>query len=128
MTGVQTCALPICTGTQHIYPLRTSTGIYDISNGGFNYSRAWYYAEKININALADGDYRIFIITSNKQYKDVVEVRDILIKNAQTFTSSDKTYTFEPSLNIRRRYILNILTNNVEEVETPPEDTQTTTP
>ena len=97
-------------------------------SGGFNYSRAWYYAEKININALADGDYRIFIITSNKQYKDVVEVRDILIKNAQTFTSSDKTYTFEPSLNIRRRYILNILTNNVEEVETPPEDTQTTTP
>ena len=116
------------TGKQHIYPLRTSTGVYDISNGGYNYSRAWYYAEKINIDGLADGDYRVLIITSNKQYKDVVEVRDILIKNTQSFTSTNKTYTFEPSLNIRRRYVLNIKTNNVEEVVTPPEDTQTTTP
>jgi hypothetical protein len=96
------------TGTQHLFDLSSSTGVYDLSNDGFNYSYAWYYGVKLNIKDLVNGTYRMFIITNSSTLIDIVEVRDILIKNTQVFTSTDKNYSLDTNTNVRRRYQLTI--------------------
>lgn len=95
-------------GVQHIYPLDTSNGVYDVSNGGFDYTHAWFYGNDIDISGLSDGSYRIYVITKTALYQDTVEIRDILLKGERPFSSSDKTYTFIPNLNVRRRYSIRI--------------------
>lgn len=88
------------------YPLTTNTGIYDISNNGINYSYAWFYGVDINITDLVDGQYKLFVITSTTLYKDVIEVRDILVQNDQVFTSTNQIYTLKTNTEVRRRYSL----------------------
>lgn len=103
------------TGVQTIFDLTSGTGVYDISNGGFDYSHAWFYGTQLNIKDLPNDTYRVFIITSSSEVLDVVEVRDLLIKNTQTFTSTDKNYSLDTNVNIRRRYLLTISDVVVEE-------------
>lgn len=95
-------------GNKYVFDLTSSTGVYDLSNGGFNYSHAWYYGTQLNINNLANDIYRMFVITSSSGKIDVVEIRDILIKNTQTFVSTDKNYSLNTNTNVRRRYQLTI--------------------
>lgn len=96
------------TGTQYTFDLTSSTGVYDLSNGGFNYTYAWYNGVQLNLKDLLNDSYRLFIITTSSEVTDIVEVRDILIKNTQTFTSTDKNYSLITNTNVRRRYILTI--------------------
>jgi len=96
------------TGVQTIFDLTSGTGVYDISNGGFDYSNAWFYGTQLNIKDLPNDIYRMFIVTNSSEVLDIVEVRDLLIKNTQTFTSTDKNYSLDTNVNIRRRYLLTI--------------------
>lgn len=98
------------TGTQTIFDLTSGTGVYDISNGGFDYSHAWYNGTQLNIKDLPNEVYRMFIITNTNGVLDIAEIRDILIKNTQVFSSVDKNYTLNTNTNVRRRYILTIST------------------
>jgi len=93
-------------GTMIEYPLTTNTGIYDISNNGINYSYAWFYGVDIDITDLVVGQYKLFVITSTSLYKDVIEVRDILVQNDQEFTSTNQVYTLKTNTEVRRRYSL----------------------
>lgn len=95
-------------GTKYLFDLVSSTGVYDLSNSGFDYSYAWYNGTKLNLKDLPNDTYRMFIITSSSEKLDIVEVRDILIKNTQSFTSTDKNYTLNTNTNVRRRYQLTI--------------------
>lgn len=102
-------------GVQTIIDLSSGTGVYDVSNSGFDYSNAWFYGNQLNLKDLPNDTYRMFIITSSSDILDVVEVRDILIKNTQTFTSTDKNYSLDTNTNVRRRYQLTISDKVVDE-------------
>ena len=103
------------TGVQTIFELTSGTGIYDVSNSGYDYSNSWFYGTQMNINDLPNDTYRMFIITNTSEIIDIVEVRDILIKNTQTFRSTDKNYSLNTNTNVRRRYKLTISDIVVEE-------------
>ncbi len=112
-------------GTQTVFNLSSGTGVYNLSNSGIDYSHAWYYGENIDISTLELGTYRLFIVTNASTYRDVVEVRDLLIKNTQTFTSTDRNYALNTLANVRRRYVLLIEGKDLEESTIDPgEDAQ----
>lgn len=94
------------TGLQNLYDLSTSTGPYNLSNNGYDYSYAWFTGTDIDISTLPSDTYRIYVITTTKDYKDIVEVRDLLIANDQSFETSVKSYILRQNPNIRRRYSL----------------------
>lgn len=104
------------TGVQQTYDLTTSTGPYNLSNSGYDYSYAWFTGIDIDISALPNDTYRIFVVTTTKDYKDLVEVRDLLIANDQLFESSTKYLQLRQNANVRRRYSL-IITDRI--VTTP---------
>lgn len=94
------------TGNKFIYPLISSTGSYDLSTSTTNYSNAWFTGENIDITEIPNAEYTIFIITTSSNYKDIVEIRDLLIKGDQTFTVNSKTYLLKLYANTRRKYTL----------------------
>lgn len=111
------------TGNQITYNLNTSTGPYDLSNKGVDYSYAWFTGTDVDITLLPNETYKIFIITATKQYKDLVEVRDLLIARDSKFTTKEKEFTLWHNPNIRRRYSLTV--NSIVSVapESIPETT-----
>jgi len=96
------------TGLQQTYDLTTSTGPYNLSNSGYDYSFAWFTGIDIDISSLPNDTYRIFVVTTTKDYKDLVEVRDLLIVNDQSFETSTKNLQLRQNANVRRRYSLTI--------------------
>ena len=100
-------------GVQHTFNLTTSTGQYDLSNRGFDYSHAWFTGVDIDVTALANDTYRIFVVTTTKDFKDLVEVRDILFANNQQFESNTKKFLLQQNANVRRRYSLTISDKSV---------------
>lgn len=93
-------------GNDYTYPLTTSTGSYDLSNNNIDYSYAWFRAENLDVSLIPNGEYSIYVITTTSTYKDIVELRDLLIKNTQSFTVTPNVYELKLYSTIRRKYTL----------------------
>lgn len=93
-------------GQLYSFDLLSSTGAYDLSNNNIDLTHAWFSGIDINISTLPDGVYSMYILTSSSGYKDLVEVRDLLIRNTQTKESSLYTYVLNTNTNVRRIYTL----------------------
>lgn len=64
-------------GTQTVYELNESTGKYNYSNGGNDYSFAWFN-NIVDLTTLPIGEYKLFIINSSNNNIDSIEIRDYL--------------------------------------------------
>jgi beta-N-acetylglucosaminidase len=95
-------------GVPSSFVLTSGSGVYDLSNSGVTYSHAWFYGENLDLSTLSNDTYRVFIITTSNGITDVVEVRDLLIRNNQSFDSQARRFTLNTLASVRRRYILTI--------------------
>lgn len=94
-------------GTKTSYPLTTSTGLYDYSNGGFDYTYAWFNGS-IDLTTLSSGKYTMYIETTSNGLTDVIEIRNYTNAAVYTTTQNSLTYTIEGNQLLKRRMELTI--------------------
>jgi len=94
-------------GTQTSYTLTTSTGLYDYSNGGNDYTYAWFNGT-VNLSTLNPDVYKMYILTTSNGLTDVIEIRNYT--NAATYTLSEnsKIFTINGNLALKKRMELTI--------------------
>lgn len=94
-------------GTQTLYPLETNTGLYDYSNGGVDYSYAWFKG-LIDVSTLPAGTYKLYILTTANGLTDAIELRDYLKSADTTLTGTKNAYTIMSNAALKRRLGLKI--------------------
>lgn len=94
-------------GTQHVFELNESAGKYNYSNGGNDYSFAWFDSS-IDLKSLPNGDYKLFIINSSSGQIDSIEIRDYLGFKLYTSTFDGKKYTLTSDPKLKDKISLRI--------------------
>lgn len=96
-------------GNPYNFSLESNSGIFDVSNSGFDYSYSWFYGTEIDLSILPLDNFKMFIIAKNNQFKDVVEITDLLSLGNREITSDKRIYNFNVNYSIHRRYQFNII-------------------
>lgn len=97
-------------GIQTLTNLTTSTGLYNYSNGGYDYSNAWF-SGTVDLTTLPTGTYTLYILTSSNNLTDAIEIRNYLNVADYVVSYNSKTYTIKGNSVLKKRIELTI-TNN----------------
>lgn len=94
-------------GTQHVFELNESAGKYNYSNGGNDYSFAWF-DNSIDLKLLPIGDYKLFILNSSSGQIDSIEIRDYLGFKLYTSSFDGRKYTLTSDPKLKDKISLRI--------------------
>ena len=94
-------------GTQNIIELEESTGKYNYSNGGFDYSYAWFKGS-VDLTEYPVGTYKMFILNSSNNNSDAIELRNYLNFEPYIVELAEKKFTIDSIDEIKSKIILKI--------------------
>lgn len=96
-------------GIQTLFDLETNTGLYDYSNGGTDYTYAWFKG-KIDLDSLPSGAYKMYILTTSNGYTDAIELRDYINSTDVTVEGTTRNYSISSNTALKRRIQLSVTT------------------
>ena len=94
-------------GTQNIIELEESTGKYNYSNGGFDYSYAWFKGS-VDLSEYPVGTYKLFILNSSNNNTDAIELRNYLNFEPYIVATAENKFTIDSIDEIKSKIILKI--------------------
>ncbi|MDP3446289.1 MAG: hypothetical protein Q8T08_25810, partial [Ignavibacteria bacterium] len=94
-------------GTQYVIELEESAGKYNYSNGGFDYSYAWFKGT-VDLSDYPLGTYKMFILNSSNVNTDAIELRNYLNFEPYIVKTDTKKFTIESISEIKNKIVIRI--------------------